>query len=63
MTLRALSAAAGLAAILAGTMLPIAYIVVIDSAWGFLPALGFAGICGLVAFLLIWFVIKGPKSS
>lgn len=54
---------AGLAVMLAGTVLPLSYIVVMDSAWGFLPAMGFAALCVFLAYLLIRPLIKGPKSS
>jgi len=59
--LRVLSSLAALAIVLAGTVLPVAYIAVMDSAWGFVPALGFVALCWLAAFPLLRFAIKGPK--
>ena len=61
--LRALSGVAGAAAILAGTVLPVLFAVAADEAWELIPALGFAVFCGLAAFWLIRFAVKGPKSS
>ena len=61
--LRGLSGVAGLAAILAGTVLPVLFAVSADEAWELIPALGFIAFCGFVAFWLIRFAVKGPKSS
>jgi type IV secretory pathway TrbL component len=61
--LRGLSGVAGLAAILAGTVLPVLFAVSADEAWELIPALGFVAFCGFVAFWLIRFAVKGPKSS
>ena len=59
--LRVLSGAAGVAAILAGTVLPVLFAVAADEAWELIPALGFAALCGFAAYLLIRYAIKGPK--
>jgi hypothetical protein len=61
--LRVLSGAAGVAAIVAGTVLPVLFAVAADEAWELIPALGFAGLCGFVAYRLIRFATKGPKPS
>jgi len=52
-----------MAAILAGTVLPVLFAVSADEAWELIPALGFVAFCGFVAFWLIRFAVKGPKSS
>jgi len=61
--LRVLSSLAALAIILPSLVLPVAYIAVMDSAWGFVPALGFVVLCWLAAYPLLRFAIKGPKPS
>jgi len=60
--LRVLSFLAGLGAILSGTVLPVLFMVVADSAWELLPLLGFVALCGLVAYWLIRFAVKGPRA-
>ena len=60
---RVLSGVAGLAAVLAGLVLPVLFAAAADEAWELIPALGFVVFCGFVAFWLIRFAVKGPKSS
>jgi len=63
MFLRVLSGAAGVIAILAGTVLPVLFAVAADEAWELIPALGFAALCGFAAYLLIRFAVREPKST
>lgn len=61
--LQVLRLVAALAVMLAGTVLPLLFVVVADEAWELIPALGFAALCVLVAYLLVRPLLKVAKSS